>query len=85
MAYSGQYSVNPLAGVSFRGIRVQLPAVPGLVARLSWRTDRCAVQLLLLHTDGADGTPGAEQTIDSTTAISQPSLQPSALLTGQGG
>ncbi|KFG09026.1 MULTISPECIES: ATP-binding cassette domain-containing protein [Streptomyces] len=47
IAYSGQYSVNPLAEVSFRRMCAQIPAVLGRIARLSWRTDRRAVQLLL--------------------------------------
>ncbi|MDF3140990.1 ABC transporter ATP-binding protein, partial [Streptomyces sp. T21Q-yed] len=47
ITYSGQYSVNPLAEVSFRRMCAQIPAVLGRIARLSWRTDRQAVQLLL--------------------------------------
>ncbi|MDT0467609.1 ATP-binding cassette domain-containing protein [Streptomyces gibsoniae] len=47
ITYSGQYSVNPLAEVSFRRMCAQIPAVLGRIARLSWRTDRLAVQLLL--------------------------------------
>ncbi|RAJ56658.1 ATP-binding cassette subfamily B protein/ATP-binding cassette subfamily C protein [Streptomyces sp. KhCrAH-43] len=47
ITYSGQYSVNPLAEVSFRRMCGQIPAVLGRIARLSWRTDRFAVQLLL--------------------------------------
>ncbi|MYT19238.1 ABC transporter ATP-binding protein, partial [Streptomyces sp. SID7760] len=47
ITYSGQYSVNPLAEVSFRRMCDQIPAVLGRIARLSWRTDRRAVQLLL--------------------------------------
>ncbi|NUS82123.1 MAG: ABC transporter ATP-binding protein, partial [Streptomyces sp.] len=47
ITYSGQYSVNPLAEVSFRRMCAQIPAVLGRIARLSWRTDRRAVQLLL--------------------------------------
>ncbi|MET9801154.1 ATP-binding cassette domain-containing protein [Streptomyces sp. NPDC006368] len=47
ITYSGQYSVNPLAEVSFRLMCGQIPAVLGRIARLSWRTDRRAVRLLL--------------------------------------
>ncbi|MEU5825279.1 MULTISPECIES: ABC transporter ATP-binding protein [Streptomyces] len=47
ITYSGQYSVNPLAEVSFRRMCGQIPAVLGRIARLSWRTDRFAVRLLL--------------------------------------
>ncbi len=47
ITYSWQYSVNPLAAVSFRRLCAQTPAVLGRVARLSWGTDRRAVQLLL--------------------------------------
>ncbi|MFE2557282.1 ATP-binding cassette domain-containing protein [Streptomyces sp. NPDC059352] len=47
ISYSGQYSVNPLAEVSFRRMCAQIPAVLGRIARLSWRTDRHAVQLLV--------------------------------------
>ncbi|CAM5471467.1 hypothetical protein STANM309S_00227 [Streptomyces tanashiensis] len=47
ITYSGQYSINPLAEVSFRRMCAQIPAVLGRVARLSWRTDRRAVQLLV--------------------------------------
>ncbi|KUO04818.1 ATP-binding cassette domain-containing protein [Streptomyces caeruleatus] len=47
ITYSGQYSVNPLAEVSFRRMCAQIPAVLGRIARLSLRTDRRAVQLLL--------------------------------------
>ncbi|MER5808484.1 ATP-binding cassette domain-containing protein [Streptomyces sp. NPDC002033] len=46
ITYSGQYSVNPLATVSFRRMCGQIPAVLGRIARVSWRTDRRAVQLL---------------------------------------
>ncbi|MFG2125546.1 ATP-binding cassette domain-containing protein [Streptomyces sp. NPDC048710] len=45
--YSGQYSVNPLAEVSFRRMCGQIPAVLARIGRLSWRTDRRAVRLLL--------------------------------------
>ncbi|MCT7352802.1 ATP-binding cassette domain-containing protein [Streptomyces sp. 15-116A] len=48
ITYKGQYSVNPLAEVSFRRMCGQIPAVLGRIARLSWRTDRRAVQLLLV-------------------------------------
>lgn len=47
ITYSGQYSVNPLAEVSFRRMCAQIPAVLGRIAGLSWRTDRRAVQLLV--------------------------------------
>lgn len=47
ITYSGQYSVNPLAEVSFRGMCARIPSVLGRIARLSWRTDRRAVQLLI--------------------------------------
>ncbi|MGW0854228.1 ABC transporter ATP-binding protein [Streptomyces sp. NPDC002690] len=47
ITYSGQYSVNPLAEVSFRRMCAQIPSVLGRIARLSWRTDRLAVQLLV--------------------------------------
>ncbi|MFE2325312.1 ATP-binding cassette domain-containing protein [Streptomyces sp. NPDC059385] len=47
ITYSGQYSVNPLAEVGFRQMCTQIPAVLGRIARLSWRTDRRAVQLLV--------------------------------------
>ncbi|MFI8500165.1 ATP-binding cassette domain-containing protein [Streptomyces sp. NPDC085524] len=47
ITYSGQYSVNPLAEVSFRQMCAQLPAVLGRIALLSWRTDRRAVRLLV--------------------------------------
>ncbi|MFG2621294.1 ATP-binding cassette domain-containing protein [Streptomyces sp. NPDC048507] len=46
ITYSGQYSVNPLATVSFRRMCGQIPAVLTRIARVSWRTDRRAVQLL---------------------------------------
>ncbi|MEL5953338.1 ATP-binding cassette domain-containing protein [Streptomyces sp. CLV115] len=45
--YSGQYAVNPLAEVSFRKMCGQIPRVLRRIARLSWQTDRRAVQLLL--------------------------------------
>lgn len=47
ITYNGQYSVNPLAEVSFRRMCAQIPAVLRRIARLSWNTDRRAVQLLL--------------------------------------
>ncbi|GGP67188.1 ABC transporter [Streptomyces sindenensis] len=47
ITYSGQYSVNPLATASFRRMCAQIPAVLGRIARLSWRTDRGAVRLLI--------------------------------------
>lgn len=48
ITYGGQYSVNPLAETSFLRMCRQLPAVLGRIARLSWRTDRQAVRLLLV-------------------------------------
>ncbi len=47
ITYSGHYGINPLAEVSFRRMCGQIPAVLGRIARLSWRTDRRAVQLLV--------------------------------------
>ncbi|MCF3180188.1 ABC transporter ATP-binding protein [Streptomyces polychromogenes] len=47
ITYSGQYSVNPLAEVSFRAMCATLPAVLARIGRLSWRTDRRAVRLLV--------------------------------------
>ncbi|GGY50052.1 ABC transporter [Streptomyces omiyaensis] len=47
ITYTGQYSINPLAEVSFWRMCAQIPAVLGRIARLSWRIDRGAVQLLL--------------------------------------
>ncbi|MFD9395972.1 ATP-binding cassette domain-containing protein [Streptomyces sp. NPDC060000] len=47
ITYSRQYSVNPLAEVSFRRMCAQIPKVLRRIAQLSWRTDRRAVQLLL--------------------------------------
>ncbi|CAL9360432.1 Vitamin B12 import ATP-binding protein BtuD [Streptomyces sp. enrichment culture] len=47
ITYSGQYSVNPLAQVSFRRMCGQIPKVLRRIAQLAWRTDRRAVQLLL--------------------------------------
>lgn len=46
-SYSGQYAVNPLAEVSFRKMCGQIPKVLHRIARLSWRTDRRAVRLLV--------------------------------------
>ncbi|MGW1409652.1 ABC transporter ATP-binding protein [Streptomyces sp. NPDC002403] len=46
-SYSGQYAVNPLAEVSFRKMCGQIPKVLHRIARLSWRTDRSAVRLLV--------------------------------------
>jgi ABC-type multidrug transport system fused ATPase/permease subunit len=46
ITYSGQYSINPLAQVSFRQMCAQIPKVLRRIAQLSWRTDRPAVQLL---------------------------------------
>ncbi|MFE0674878.1 ATP-binding cassette domain-containing protein [Streptomyces sp. NPDC058867] len=48
ITYSGQYSVNPLAQVSFGRMCAHIPKVLRRIARLSWRTDRRAVQLLLV-------------------------------------
>lgn len=47
ITYTGEYSVNPLGGVSFRGLCAQLPSVLGRIARMSWDIDRRAVLLLL--------------------------------------
>ncbi|MFT2016946.1 ATP-binding cassette domain-containing protein [Streptomyces sp. 796.1] len=47
ITYGGQFSVNPLAEVSFRRMCAQIPAVLGRIAQLAWRTDRRAVQMLL--------------------------------------
>ncbi|MFF4364868.1 ATP-binding cassette domain-containing protein [Streptomyces sp. NPDC001594] len=47
ITYSGQYSVNPLAEVSFRAMCATLPAVLARIGRLSWRTDPRAVRLLV--------------------------------------
>ncbi|MGW5637765.1 ABC transporter ATP-binding protein, partial [Streptomyces sp. NPDC003832] len=47
ITYSGSYSVNPLAEVSFARMCAQIPKVLRRIARLSWRTDRRAVRLLL--------------------------------------
>ncbi|MFJ7181888.1 ATP-binding cassette domain-containing protein [Streptomyces massasporeus] len=47
ITYSGQYAVNPLAEVSFARMCAHIPKVLLRIARLSWRTDRRAVQLLL--------------------------------------
>ncbi|MFJ7194115.1 MULTISPECIES: ABC transporter ATP-binding protein [unclassified Streptomyces] len=46
-SYSGQYAVNPLAEVSFRKMCGQIPKVLHRIARLSWRSDRRAVRLLV--------------------------------------
>ncbi|MEU2060994.1 ABC transporter ATP-binding protein [Streptomyces sp. NPDC013455] len=47
ITYGGRYSVDPLAEVSFQRMYARIPAVLGRIARLSWRTDRRAVHLLL--------------------------------------
>ncbi|WP_164986391.1 ABC transporter ATP-binding protein [Streptomyces roseicoloratus] len=47
IVYNGQYAINPLAEVSFRHMCARIPAVLGRIARLSWRIDRRAVQLLV--------------------------------------
>ncbi|HZX39984.1 MAG TPA: ATP-binding cassette domain-containing protein [Streptomyces sp.] len=47
ISYSGQYSVNPLAEVSFRRMCGQIPTVLRRIARLSWQIDPRAVQLLV--------------------------------------
>ncbi|MGT2525791.1 ATP-binding cassette domain-containing protein [Streptomyces nojiriensis] len=47
ITYSGQYSVNPLAEVSFRKMCATLPAVLARIGRLSWQTDGQAVRLLI--------------------------------------
>jgi ABC-type multidrug transport system fused ATPase/permease subunit len=46
ITYQGQYSVNPLAEVSFRRMCAQIPRVLGRIGRLCLRTDRRAVHLL---------------------------------------
>ncbi|GHB84558.1 ABC transporter [Streptomyces cirratus] len=47
ITYSGQYSVNPLADVSFLKMCAMLPSVLARIGRLSWQTDRQAVRLLI--------------------------------------
>ncbi|GAA3046455.1 ABC transporter ATP-binding protein [Streptomyces roseofulvus] len=47
ITYSGPHGVNPLAAASFRRMCGQIPSVLGRIARLSWRADRRAVQLLV--------------------------------------
>lgn len=47
ITYSGQYSVNPLAEVSFRRMCGQIPTVLRRIARLSGQIDPRAVQLLV--------------------------------------
>ncbi|MFF2780891.1 ATP-binding cassette domain-containing protein [Streptomyces sp. NPDC058052] len=46
ITYTGQYAINPLAEVSFRRMCARIPSALGRIARLSWRIDRRAVQLL---------------------------------------
>lgn len=46
--YTGEYSVNPLGGVSFRRLCSQLPSVLRRIAAMSWALDRRAVVLLLV-------------------------------------
>ncbi|OEJ23516.1 ABC transporter [Streptomyces agglomeratus] len=47
ITYSGPYSVNPLRRVSLRTLAAQIPSVLRRIARMSWETDRQAVQLLV--------------------------------------
>lgn len=47
ITYSGPYSVNPLAEVTFRQMCATLPSVLARIGRLSWQTDRPVVRLLI--------------------------------------
>ncbi|MFE5487525.1 ATP-binding cassette domain-containing protein [Streptomyces sp. NPDC056527] len=47
IAYTGEYSVNPLDNVTFRAMCARLPAVLRRIAAMSWAVDRRAVLLLL--------------------------------------
>lgn len=47
ITYGGKFAVNPLAEVSFRTMCATLPSVLARIGRLSWRTDRRAVRLLI--------------------------------------
>ncbi|MGW5650618.1 ATP-binding cassette domain-containing protein [Streptomyces humi] len=46
--YTGQYSVNPMDGVSFRALCARIPSVVKRIAGMSWAVDRVAVVLLLV-------------------------------------
>lgn len=46
--YTGQYSVNPMDGVSFRALCARIPSVLKRIAGMSWAVDRAAVVLLLV-------------------------------------
>ncbi|WP_344409107.1 ABC transporter ATP-binding protein [Streptomyces viridochromogenes] len=46
--YTGQYSVNPMDGVSFRALCARIPSVMKRIAGMSWAVDRAAVVLLLV-------------------------------------
>nr|WP_100246921.1 ABC transporter ATP-binding protein [Streptomyces viridochromogenes] len=46
--YTGQYSVNPMDGVSFRALCARVPSVLKRIAGMSWSVDRTAVVLLLV-------------------------------------
>ncbi|TCR22941.1 ATP-binding cassette subfamily B protein [Streptomyces sp. BK205] len=46
--YTGQYSVNPMDGVSFRALCARVPSVLKRIAGMSWAVDRTAVVLLLV-------------------------------------
>ncbi|MFD9035394.1 ATP-binding cassette domain-containing protein [Streptomyces sp. NPDC059567] len=47
IAYTGEYSVNPLDNVTFQAMCARLPAVLRRIAAMSWAVDRRAVLLLL--------------------------------------
>ncbi|MFJ8142652.1 hypothetical protein [Streptomyces sp. NPDC096013] len=46
--YTGQYSVNPMDGVSFRTLCARIPSVVKRITGMSWAVDRAAVALLLV-------------------------------------
>ncbi|NEB01884.1 ABC transporter ATP-binding protein [Streptomyces sp. SID13726] len=46
--YTGQYSVNPMDGVSLRALCARIPSVLKRIAGMSWAVDRTAVVLLLV-------------------------------------
>lgn len=46
--YTGQYSSNPMDGVSFRALCARIPSVLRRIAGMSWAVDRTAVVLLLV-------------------------------------
>ncbi|MGV9273652.1 ATP-binding cassette domain-containing protein [Streptomyces griseosporeus] len=48
ITYTGQYSVNPMAEVSFTRLCGRIPSVVARIARMSWAVDRAAVVLLLV-------------------------------------